>query len=621
MKKVLLSLVASTLLFNTIYAEELEVQQEIEEATIVVEETTETEVSVQANEDTKSYVAKIGEVNYETLDEAIKNASNSDTIELLDNATLTVGNIDKIVTIKGNNFTIKVPKQSNTEGGHLAIRGKLNVHNAKINFGNKDRWSIVMYTGSEFNLYNSECTLKYYGIYASNKSTINLDNSKLTLTDMDYTTMMSEGRSTINVNNKSEFTIKDCPLTDPESANGTTGWNVIVDNSKVLYDGCTKQGLVKGSLILKNKATAKFINCGIGINLYSSDEIIVNDGTDLTITKCTERAIMSQGTRYSALIVRKGGKLTVTNNGTKWTKNDDERKYYAEKGAITMGVYGCDDGDDEAYIYRNKTVLNFEDGAIVNITNNNERGITFSGDTAYIGNTTVIMNNGGVVAVGGGIYNIFGNMTISKDAKIYNNHAYTSSDDIYNSGDRASITFAETGEDWILDDCDDKIDGWYDDNKETRWNAHDEKKYVEEVKSNAYENELTIKAAHGILGKLIVRYVDNKGNVLSEEITSKAKVGTDYKTIEKEFEDYSLIDIDGETEGKYIDGTIIVTYIYEFTGGTGGDDTPDEPTPTPTPTPSVVPNTGIETNNTLEITTILSIISLIGTIILKKKFN
>ena len=284
-----------------------------------------------------------------------------------------------------------------------------------------------------------------------------------------------------------------------------------------------------------------------------------------------------------------------------------------------MGIYGCDDGDDEAYIYRTKTVLNFEDGAIVNITNNNERGITFSGDTAYIGNTTVITNNGGVVAVGGGIYNLFGNMTISKDAKIYNNHAYTSSDDIYNSGDRASITFAETGEDWILDDCDDKIDGWYDDNKETRWNAHDEEKYVEEVKSNGYENELTIKAAHGILGKLIVRYVDNKGNVLSEELTSKEKVGDYYTTTEKEFEDYSLIDIDGETKGKYIDGTIIVTYIYEFTGGTGGDDTPDEPTPTPTP--SIVPNTGIETNNILEITTILSIISLLGTIVLKKRFN
>ncbi len=622
MKKVLLSIVASTLIFNTVFAEELEVLEN-NEATTIVEETinnekTTTEVInnestketvLTANEDVKTYVAKIGDINYETLDEAIKNASNSDTIELLDNATLIVGNIDKKVTIKGNNFTITVPKQPNTEGGHLAIRSTFNVYNATINFGNQTegKWSIVMYTGSVFNLYNSECSIKYTGIYAEKNSTINLDNSKFTLTKMNYTTMMSEGRSTINVKSKSEFTIKDCPLTNPNSANGTTGWNVIANNSKVLYDGCTKQGLVKGSLILTNKATANFTNCGIGINLYSNDEIIVNDGTSLTITKCTERAIMSQGKNYSALIVRKGGKLTVTNNGTKWSKNDDERKYYAEKGAITMGIYGCDDRDDEAYIYRAKTVLNFEDGAIVNITNNNERGITFSGDTAYIGNTTVITNNGGVVAVGGGIYNLFGKMTISKDAKIYNNHAYTSSDDIYNSGNKASITFTDTGKDWILDDCDDKIDGWYDDNNKSRWNAHDkDKKYVEEVKSNAYETELTLKAAHGIYGKLIIRYVDTKGNVLSEELTYFEKVDTEYTTIEKEFEDYSLVKVDGETKGKYIDGTITVTYIYEFTSGTGGND---------------VPETGINTSNALEITTLFSVVTLVTTLILRKRFN
>ena len=623
MKKVLLSIVASTLIFNTVFAEELEVLENNEEATTIVEETINNEenttevidnesteeIVLTANEDVKTYVAKIGDINYETLDEAIKNASNSDTIELLDNATLTVGNIDKKVTIKGNNFTITVPKQPNTEGGYLAIRSTFNVYNATINFGNQTegKWSIVMYTGSVFNLYNSECSIKYTGIYAEKNSTINLDNSKFTLTKMNYTTMMSEGRSTINVKSKSEFTIKDCPLTNPNSANGTTGWNVIANNSKVLYDGCTKQGLVKGSLILTNKATANFTNCGIGINLYSNDEIIVNDGTSLTITKCTERAIMSQGKNYSALIVRKGGKLTVTNNGTKWSKNDDERKYYAEKGAITMGIYGCDDRDDEAYIYRAKTVLNFEDGAIVNITNNNERGITFSGDTAYIGNTTVITNNGGVVAVGGGIYNLFGKMTISKDAKIYNNHAYTSSDDIYNSGNKASITFTDTGKDWILDDCDDKIDGWYDDNNKSRWNAHDkDKKYVEEVKSNAYETELTLKAAHGIYGKLIIRYVDTKGNVLSEELTYFEKVDTEYTTIEKEFEDYSLVKVDGETKGKYIDGTITVTYIYEFTSGTGGND---------------VPETGINTSNTLEITTLFSVVTLVTTLILRKRFN
>ena len=40
-------------------------------------------------------------------------------------------------------------------------------------------------------------------------------------------------------------------------------------------------------------------------------------------------------------------------------------------------------------------------------------------------------------------------------------------------------------------------------------------------------------------------------------------VGKDYKTEEKEFDGYTLYEIDGEEKGKYIDGTITVTYIYE----------------------------------------------------------
>ena len=41
-------------------------------------------------------------------------------------------------------------------------------------------------------------------------------------------------------------------------------------------------------------------------------------------------------------------------------------------------------------------------------------------------------------------------------------------------------------------------------------------------------------------------------------------------------------------------------------GGTGGDD---------------VPNTGINTNNALEVTTALSMITLVSAIILRKRFN
>lgn len=78
MKKVLLSIVASTLLFNTIYAEELEVLENNEDVTQEVEETINNEKEIVNNESTKetvftsseevkTYVAQIGDTKYETF--------------------------------------------------------------------------------------------------------------------------------------------------------------------------------------------------------------------------------------------------------------------------------------------------------------------------------------------------------------------------------------------------------------------------------------------------------------------------------------------------------------------------------------------------------------------------
>lgn len=64
-------------------------------------------------------------------------------------------------------------------------------------------------------------------------------------------------------------------------------------------------------------------------------------------------------------------------------------------------------------------------------------------------------------------------------------------------------------------------------------------------------------------GTVIAKYIDTEGNVLTEDITTTDMVGKNYKTEEKEFDGYTLYKIDGEEKGKYIDGTITVTYIYE----------------------------------------------------------
>ena len=48
------------------------------------------------------YLAKIGDVKYETLDDAVKAAQSGDVIELLDDCTSGGMDLTKSITIKGN---------------------------------------------------------------------------------------------------------------------------------------------------------------------------------------------------------------------------------------------------------------------------------------------------------------------------------------------------------------------------------------------------------------------------------------------------------------------------------------------------------------------------------------
>lgn len=107
-------------------------------------------------------------------------------------------------------------------------------------------------------------------------------------------------------------------------------------------------------------------------------------------------------------------------------------------------------------------------------------------------------------------------------------------------------------------------------------------------------------------GKLIARYIDVKGNVLQEEIITSGMVNKAYKTSALEFNGYELIKVEGNETGLYQSEDTIVTYIYEFVDGIGGDE---------------VPNTGINTNNALEVTTVISMITLVSAIVLRKRFN
>ena len=101
---------------------------------------------------------------------------------------------------------------------------------------------------------------------------------------------------------------------------------------------------------------------------------------------------------------------------------------------------------------------------------------------------------------GGGIYNEYGSVTLSSVAKVYNNHAENSGDDLYNSdveGNSFNIVKLEPGAKWsVLDDDGCIIDDWYHDyaGEENRWKpATAKNNTVTELPRGA-----ALKAAHGI---------------------------------------------------------------------------------------------------------------------------
>ncbi len=89
-------------------------------------------------------------------------------------------------------------------------------------------------------------------------------------------------------------------------------------------------------------------------------------------------------------------------------------------------------------------------------------------DGAYLEITGNQVTNDLLDGYGGGIYVGYGAnfdpiVVLPADAQIYNDHATKGGDDIYVSqGVKGpSLTFGKVGTDWVLDDCEHLIDGWY----------------------------------------------------------------------------------------------------------------------------------------------------------------
>ncbi len=442
---------------------------------------------------------------YKSLDTAVVEAEEGTTIILQSDCELSTG-FNKTLTFTGTGkITINKQLTSNGEGWMC--------------FGLYDPSKVLTFDGSGLEVeWNSEVGTAPW-LMLSLSGTLNVTNgAKLSFsvdsgaTGSRNAIYMNAG-SVINVSNGSTFEIYGYGTAGKEGQGiqldktGTANINV-TGGSKFLIDG-TNRGYVNSPNIYVENSTFTVQNCTAN----------ASNGGVFTATDSEIYYKNNAGHGLSAgRVTLKNTKIEATDNGYYGIYASS---YFSVDSTSEMVVAGNSYAGDYAGLKLTSGVTNgkVDTGATINILNNYCSGLSNNGKVVFEEGVklTITGNNNdkGTTSNGGGVYNsgASADLTLPSDAVIYNNHAKTAGDDIFNNS-TATLTFGQTGTNWYLDgdpDCYHRIDGWYDDSNGSRWEAHDESEennHVEQFADFGDETGLAtitglkaLKAAHGILGE------------------------------------------------------------------------------------------------------------------------
>ena len=442
-------------------------------------------------------VAKVGDAEYATFDEAFAAATDGQTVTLLADATTRGLDVSKDVTVDGAGHSLAfVEKGIGLRGGNDLTLKNLTATMAGVgstpclDFG----WT-------------------WMSVCAQPDCSLTLDNAKIT---MDGTgagnvhAVYFTGNNKLNLQNGSVLTIKNYKQDALEWDGGDGGYNVNITGGSKFVSDLNRSGFTGTFYATVDASTVEVTNStGNGSN-----------GTYYTIKNGSDVKFANNGNwGISAWRIDMTGssKLTATDNGYSgvWTRvlNVDASCSVDVKGNGTKGSATGSTGATNAGISfwgNGKIASKIERGANVVISNNAGSGI-YTGQKVCnltIGSATITNNgtgacnvNGTGADMGGGIYNV-GTLTLDPSVVLYNNHAAVAGDDLYTSAGH-TMTIGAVGTDWILDDCNHAIDSWYDDSADARWCADAASdNHVAPVapgEQKADEAAVAIKAAHGLI--------------------------------------------------------------------------------------------------------------------------
>ena len=437
-------------------------------------------------EEEETHVAKIGEQEYTTLDEAIEAAKDGDTIVLLADCETEGMNLKKNLSIDGgtDKHTVRF-----TQHG-IALWGiSLMFKNCKVVMDGihstpyTAEWNWMTICASKdasLLLENTEMTMNgaegntAHAIYFCSNNKLNLTDSKLEIKNYQQDALEwdgDDGGYNVNITN-STF------ISDHNRSGFAGTFTAKIDNSKVDVINSTGNGSNGSHFEIVNGSVVNFSdNNGHGL---STGRLTIDNST-----------VTANGNGANG--VHAGGTLIIKNNAVVEIKKNNcsiSSKWTIPGALYVAGAEGS----------------NIDKTSAVTITENKGSGILLiKGGSLIIeeGAKLTVMNNTAEKLEYGGGANVRGDLTLPNSAVFYNNHAAKAGDDIYNAED-ASITFGNVGSAWILDDCNHMINGWYDDAENSRWNSTCDGKpcidgradHAVRVSTGKIEGMRALKAAH-----------------------------------------------------------------------------------------------------------------------------
>lgn len=435
-------------------------------------------------------VARIDETGseYNTFDEAVAAAKNGETVTLLADAETAGLNLSKDLTIDGNGHALKFTDKGIALWGHALVLKNVNASMASI--------GSTPYT-AEWN---------WQSVCASKGASLTLDGAALTMDGAGTASKTHAiyfcSNNKLNLKNASTLTIKNYSQDALEWDGGDGGYNVNIEGGSTFVSDHNRSGFTGSFYATVDSSTVKVINStGNGSN---GTYYTIKNNSDVTFENSGNWGISAWRIDMS-----NGSKLHANNNGYSgvWTRvlNVDSSCTVDVEGNGAKGFAAKTNGG--IFFQGNgKIVSVIEKGANVIIENNAGSGIYTAqkacnltiGSATIINNGTGVCNEDGIGAdMGGGVYNV-GTMKLDPSVVIYNNHAKNAGDDIYGTG---VTEFGNVGNDWVLDDCNHAINGWFDDSQGARWCAHwtdNTPWHVDAVEARSYETPVALKAAHGV---------------------------------------------------------------------------------------------------------------------------